>query len=91
LATIGRNNAVADFGWMRLSGRPAWLTRDVAHIYFMIGFRSRLVEALDWLWAYVTFRRGAQIIPAETAGAAVDFPLGATGPEGARAKMVSND
>ncbi len=80
LATIGRNNAVADFGWMRLSGRPAWLIWGVAHIYFLIGFRSRLAVALDWLWAYVTFRRGARIILAETAGAAVDFPLGAAGP-----------
>jgi len=72
LATIGRNNAVADFGWMTLSGWPAWLTWSVAHIYFLIGFRSRVVVALDWLWAYVTFRRGARIILAETAGATAD-------------------
>jgi NADH:ubiquinone reductase (H+-translocating) len=69
LATIGRNNAVADFGWMTLSGWPAWLAWSVTHIYFLIGFRSRIVVALDWLWAYVTFRRGARIILAETAGA----------------------
>ena len=69
LATIGRNSAVADFGWMTLSGRPAWLVWSVAHIFFLIGFRSRIVVALDWLWAYTTFRRGARIILAETAGA----------------------
>jgi len=69
LATIGRNSAVADFGWMTLSGRPAWLVWSVAHIFFLIGFRSRIVVALDWLWAYATFRRGARIILAETAGA----------------------
>jgi len=68
LATIGRNKAVADFGWMRLSGRFAWLLWAFAHIYFLIGFRSRIVVALDWLWAYVTFRRGARIILAETGG-----------------------
>ena len=73
LATIGRNNAVADFGWMALSGWPAWLVWSVAHIFFLIGFRSRIVVALDWLWAYVTFRRGARIILAETAGAAANF------------------
>ena len=73
LATIGRNNAVADFGWMALSGWPAWLVWSVAHIFFLIGFRSRVVVALDWLWAYVTFRRGARIILAETAGAAANF------------------
>jgi NADH dehydrogenase len=76
LATIGRNNAVVDFGRMRLSGWMAWLIWSVAHIYFLIGFRSRLIVALDWLWAYVTFRRGARIILAETSDAAVDSPLG---------------
>ena len=68
LATIGRNSAVADFGSMTLSGRPAWLVWSATHIFFLIGFRSRVVVALDWLWAYVTFRRGARIILAETAG-----------------------
>jgi len=72
LATIGRNNAVAAFGWLRLFGWPAWLVWSVAHIFFLIGFRSRVVVALDWLWAYVTFRRGARIILAETAGATAD-------------------
>jgi NADH dehydrogenase len=69
LATIGRNSAVADFGRMVLSGYPAWLVWSVAHIFFLIGFRSRIVVALDWLWAYTTFRRGARIILAETVGA----------------------
>jgi hypothetical protein len=65
---IGRNKAVVDFGWMTLSGRFAWLLCAFAHIYFLIGFRSRIVVAFDWLWAYVTFRRGARIILAETGG-----------------------
>ena len=69
LATIGRNSAVADFGRMVLSGYPAWLVWGIAHIFFLIGFRSRIVVALDWLWAYTTFRRGARIILAETVGA----------------------
>jgi NADH dehydrogenase FAD-containing subunit len=69
LATIGRNNAVADFGRITLTGWPAWLVWSVAHIFFLIGFRSRTVVALDWLWAYATFRRGARIILAETTGA----------------------
>jgi len=69
LATIGRNEAVVDFGWIALSGRFGWLLWVLAHIYFLIGFRSRIVVALDWLWAYVTFRRGARIILAETGGA----------------------
>jgi NADH:ubiquinone reductase (H+-translocating) len=62
LATIGRKAAVADFGRIRLSGRLAWLLWGMVHIYFLIGFRNRLVVALDWLWAYVTFQRGARLI-----------------------------
>jgi NADH:ubiquinone reductase (H+-translocating) len=72
LATIGRNNAVADLGWITLTGWSAWLVWSVAHIFFLIGFRSRIVVALDWFWAYVTYRRGARIILAETAGATAD-------------------
>jgi NADH:ubiquinone reductase (H+-translocating) len=62
LATIGRTAAVADFGWLRLTGWIAWVLWGVVHIYFLIGFRNRLVVALDWLWAYLTFRRGARLI-----------------------------
>jgi NADH dehydrogenase FAD-containing subunit len=62
LATIGRTAAVADFGWLRLSGGIAWLLWGLVHIYFLIGFRSRLAVALDWLWAYLTFQRGARLI-----------------------------
>jgi NADH dehydrogenase len=85
LATIGRNSAVADLGWVTLTGWPAWLVWSFAHIFFLIGFRSRIVVALDWLWAYVTFRRGARIILAETLGALsgkrVLQPTGLTGGE----------
>ena len=62
LATIGRKSAVADFGFARLTGRLAWLLWSAVHIYFLIGFRNRIVVALTWLWAYVTFERGARLI-----------------------------
>jgi NADH:quinone reductase (non-electrogenic) len=62
LATIGRKAAVADFGFVRLSGWFAWLLWSVAHVYFLIGFRNRVMVALTWLWAYVTFERGARLI-----------------------------
>jgi NADH dehydrogenase FAD-containing subunit len=75
LATIGRNKAVVDFGRLTFSGRFAWLLWVFAHIYFLIGFRSRIVVALDWLWAYVTFRRGARIILAETGGTTEPQPI----------------
>lgn len=62
LATIGRKAAVADFGRIRLHGLIAWLIWTVAHIYYLIGFRNRLMVAIDWLWAYFTFQRGARLI-----------------------------
>ena len=62
LATIGRKRAVAQFGKLRLSGFFAWLLWSVAHIYFLIGFRNRLVVATNWAWSYITFQRGSRII-----------------------------
>ena len=65
MATIGRGHAVADFGWLRLTGRLAWLLWGLVHIAFLIGFRNRIAVLLDWLWAYVTFKRGARLITGE--------------------------
>ena len=62
LATIGRKAAVIDFGWIHLRGSVAWVIWSVTHIFFLIGFRNRLTVALDWLWAYFTFQRGARLI-----------------------------
>jgi NADH:ubiquinone reductase (H+-translocating) len=62
LATIGRSAAVGDFGWLRLTGRLAWLVWGVAHIYFLIGFRNRMAVATDRLWSYLTYQRGARLI-----------------------------
>jgi NADH dehydrogenase FAD-containing subunit len=62
LATIGRRRAVIDFGWMRLTGLPAWLVWSTAHLYFLVGFRNRMVVGMNWLWNYLTFNRGARLI-----------------------------
>ncbi|HEX6103034.1 MAG TPA: NAD(P)/FAD-dependent oxidoreductase [Alphaproteobacteria bacterium] len=62
MATIGRRAAVADFGWLSVNGRFAWLLWGLVHIYFLIGFRNRVAVLLDWLWAYLTFQRGARLI-----------------------------
>jgi NADH:ubiquinone reductase (H+-translocating) len=62
LATIGRKAAVIDFGWIHLRGFVAWAIWSGAHIFFLIGFRNRLMVALNWLWAYFTFQRGARLI-----------------------------
>ncbi len=62
LATIGRAAAVADLGRIRLSGFLAWLFWLVLHIFFLIGFRNRLLVFVQWAWAYVTYQRGARLI-----------------------------
>lgn len=62
MATIGRRRAVADFGRVRLSGFPAWLVWCVAHVWFLVGFRSRLSVILHWAWNYFTFARSARLI-----------------------------
>ena len=62
LATIGRNAAVVVLGKLKLSGFPAWLVWLVAHIYFLINFRNRLIVMIDWGWAYLTYQRYARII-----------------------------
>lgn len=62
LATIGRKAAVADFGKLKLSGLPAWLSWLFVHIMFLIGFRNRVVVMLDWMWMHLTYQRGARLI-----------------------------
>jgi NADH:ubiquinone reductase (H+-translocating) len=67
LATIGRKSAVADFGFVRLSGRLAWLLWGAVHVFFLMGFRNRIAVLLNWLWAYFTFERGSRLITSSAA------------------------
>ena len=62
MATIGRSRAVAVAGRAETSGLLAWLLWLVVHIWFLVGFRSRLVVMLTWAWSYFTYRRGARLI-----------------------------
>jgi NADH dehydrogenase len=62
LATIGRMAAVVHLGRLKLSGAPAWWFWLVAHVFFLIGFRNRLVVMLNWTWAYWSYQRAARII-----------------------------
>ena len=62
LATIGRNAAIADFGFLRLSGYPAWLFWVFLHIFFLIGFRNRLSVMLQWAVSYLTYQRSVRLI-----------------------------
>ena len=62
LATIGRMAAVVHLGKLKLSGALAWWFWLLAHVFFLIGFRNRLVVMLNWTWAYWTYQRAARII-----------------------------
>ena len=62
LATIGRMAAVVHYGPMKLSGLLAWWFWLTAHLFFLIGFRNRLVVLVDWAWSYLSYQRNARII-----------------------------
>lgn len=62
LASIGRGTAVVDIRGVKLSGLIAWWFWLIAHIFFLIGFRNRLVVMIDWAWSYLSWQRNARII-----------------------------
>jgi NADH dehydrogenase len=62
LATIGRAAAVAQIGKFELSGYFAWLAWLFIHIFFLIGFRNRMLVMIQWAWSYLTYERGARLI-----------------------------
>jgi len=62
LATIGRAAAVAEFGKIHISGFLAWLSWLFIHIFFLIGFRNRIIVLIQWAWSYLTYERGARLI-----------------------------
>ncbi len=66
LATIGRSAAIAQFGKLHISGYFAWLSWLFVHIFFLIGFRNRLIVLIQWAWSYFTYERGARLITGDT-------------------------
>jgi NADH dehydrogenase len=62
MATIGRHAAVADAGFIRFSGYPAWLAWLFVHLIFLVGFRSKIMVLLSGAYAYITYGRGARLI-----------------------------
>lgn len=77
LATIGRAAGVADFGRLKLSGRIAWMAWLFIHIFFLIGFRNRVLVMFSWAWSYFTYDRGARLIT----GPVLHSPAAATADE----------
>ena len=62
LATIGQSAAIMDFGRIKLKGWLAWWVWGIAHIYFLIGTRSRFAVAWSWLWIYLSGQHSARLI-----------------------------
>ncbi len=62
LAIVGRSAAVADFGWLRLTGVLAWLTWGGIHLLLLMGMRNRAVVYVNWIWSWLTWGRGARLI-----------------------------
>jgi len=74
LATIGRKAAVADFGWFKVWGAPAWWFWGAVHLGFLVGVRNRVSVMFDWFWAYLTYRGGTRLITGSSAASRVDEP-----------------
>ena len=65
MATIGRHSAVGDVKWpfhAHMRGFPAWMAWLTIHIYFLIGFRNRIVVLLQWIWMYFALSVGPRLI-----------------------------
>ena len=62
LATIGRHRAIADFGFLQVSGALAWWFWLFLHIMYLAGFRNRLSVLIEWAYSYFTYERGARLI-----------------------------
>ncbi len=62
LATIGRVRAIAQLARVHLSGFVAWMTWLLVHIFYLIGFKNRIVVMVVWAWSYLTYRRGSRLI-----------------------------
>jgi NADH dehydrogenase len=62
ISTIGRRRAVADLGWIHLSGALAWLAYLGVHLFYLVGLRRRLVVCIDWVWSYFSRTRSARVL-----------------------------
>jgi NADH dehydrogenase len=62
MATIGRKKAVAQFRNFKFKGLLAWLAWLFIHVYYLIGFKNRLIVLINWFWSYATYQKGARLI-----------------------------
>jgi NADH dehydrogenase len=62
LAVLGRSAAVADFGWLRLKGIPAWMLWSAVHLVLLMGARNKVLVYINWVWAWLTYGSGARLM-----------------------------
>jgi NADH dehydrogenase len=62
LATVGRNKAVADFGFLHVAGFPAWFLWVFVHLMYIVEFENRMLIFVEWVYNYITRNRGARLI-----------------------------
>jgi NADH dehydrogenase len=62
MATIGRAAAVADLGWLHLSGYLAWLAWLFIHLIYLVAFENRVLVLFQWSWNYFTRNRSARLV-----------------------------
>jgi NADH dehydrogenase len=74
LAVIGRGQAVADIWRLHFGGFLAWLIWIFVHVFFLIGFRNRVLVLLQWAWSYLTYSRGARLITEDVHGLGEALP-----------------
>jgi NADH:ubiquinone reductase (H+-translocating) len=79
LATIGRSHAVADFGRVHISGFFAWLSWLFIHLFFLIGFKNRILVMMEWAWAYITYNHSARLITEPRESASEERPKARAG------------
>lgn len=62
MATIGRSRAIVEMGRFKLAGFFAWVVWLVVHVFYLTGFKNRVLVVMQWAWSYLSFRRGARLI-----------------------------
>jgi NADH dehydrogenase len=62
MATIGRSRAIVEMGRLKLAGFFAWVVWLVVHVFYLTGFKNRVLVVMQWAWSYLSFRRGARLI-----------------------------
>ena len=67
MAVIGKSKAVVQLGRWKFGGFIAWLLWAVVHIFFLIGFKNRLIVTINWFWSWLLNARDVRLIVGDAA------------------------